>query len=130
MNGSILKFRELQYLEDCLGHHNDFTLKPTAKVVWIGGTPIASTFTKSKKGTSWEMMQLTFHEKTQTFDISLEKEVGEWLLKTLNLIAVSNDKLLTIAQLKESFEVEFDDFELFWFSKPVDKLKQFGLLVL
>ncbi len=76
------------------------------------------------------MMQLTFHEKTQTFDISLEKEVGEWLLKTLNLIAVSNDKLLTIAQLKESFEVEFDDFELFWFSKPVDKLKQFGLLVL
>lgn len=118
------------YIEDCLVHHNDFALKPTAKVVWIGGNPIPSTFTKSKKGTSREMMQLTFHEKTQTFDISLEKEVGEWLLKALDLITVSNDKLLTIAQLKENFETELDDFELFWYSKSIDKLRQYGLLIL
>ncbi len=118
------------YIVSCLEKENDFSLKPTAKVVWIGGNPIASTFTKSKKGKSREMMQFTFHEKTQSFDITLEKEVGEWLLKTLELISVSNDKLLTIAQLKENFETSFDDFELFWFSKPIDKLRQFGLLVL
>lgn len=118
------------YIVSCLEKENDFSLKPTAKVVWIGGNPIASTFTKSKKGNSREMMQFTFHEKTQSFEITLEKQVGEWLLKTLELISVSKDKLLTIAQLKENFETSFDDFELFWFSKPIDKLRQFGLLVL
>lgn len=118
------------YIEDCFVPRNDFSLKPTAKVVWIGGKPIVSAFTKSKKGNTWEMMQLTFHEKTQSFDITLEKDKGEWLLKSLELISVSNDKLLTINQLKESFEAIFEDFELFWFSKPIDKLRQFGLLVL
>lgn len=118
------------YIVSCLEKATDFSLKPSAKVVWIGGKPIESIFTKSKKGTTWEMMQLTFHEKTQSFDITLEKDKGEWLLKSLELISVSNDKLLTISQLKESFESEWDDFELFWFSKPMDKLRQFGLLVL
>ncbi|HLP63972.1 B12-binding domain-containing radical SAM protein [Flavobacterium sp.] len=118
------------YIISCLEKATDFSLKPSAKVVWIGGKPIESIFTKSKKGTTWEMMQLTFHEKTQSFDITLEKDKGEWLLKSLELISVSNDKLLTIAQLKESFETEWDDFELFWFSKSIDKLRQFGLLVL
>ncbi|MBN8641355.1 MAG: radical SAM protein [Flavobacteriales bacterium] len=118
------------YIDDCFVTHNDFSLKSTAKVVWIGGKPIESIFSKSKKGTTWEMMQLTFHEKTQSIDITLEKDKGEWLIKSLELISVSNDKLLTIAQLKESFETEWDDFELFWFSKPIDKLRQFGLVVL
>ncbi|MBL7886155.1 MAG: radical SAM protein [Flavobacterium sp.] len=118
------------YIVSCLEKENDFILKSSAKVVWIGGKPLTSTFTKSKKSNSWEMMQLIFHEKTQSFDIIFEKDKGEWLMKTLNLIAVSNDKLLTIVQLKEDFEIYFDDFELFWFSKPIDKLRQFGLLVL
>jgi radical SAM superfamily enzyme YgiQ (UPF0313 family) len=118
------------YIVSCLEKENDFALKPTAKVVWIGGKPISSTFIKSKKGSTFEVMQLTFHEKTQSFDISLEKDKGEWLLNALELISFSNDKLLTIAQLKENFETSFDDFELFWFSKPIDKLRQFGLLVL
>ena len=118
------------YIVSCLEKENDFSLKPSAKVVWIGGKPLTTTFTKSKKSNSWEMMQLSFHEKTQSFDITLEKDKGEWLLNALELISISNDKLLTIAQLKENFETTFDDFELFWFSKPIDKLRQFGLLVL
>lgn len=118
------------YIVSCLEKENDFSIKSSAKVVWIGGKPMTSTFTKSKKSNSWEMMQFTFHEKTQSFDMTLEKEVGEWLLKTLDLISVSNDKLLTLGQLKENFEASFDNFELFWFSKPIDKLRQFGLLVL
>ena len=101
-----------------------------AKIVWIGGKPIAENFTKSKKGNSWEMTKLTFHDKTETFEISLENNIAQWLITTLESIAVYNQKMTTFAQLKSDFETKFEDFELFWYSKSINKLKQIGLLVL
>ncbi len=107
-----------------------FNTKPSAKIVWLGGTPIAESFTKSKKGNSWEMMTLTFHDKTKTFEISLEKDKAEWLILILELASVYNAKIHTFGQLKDSFETNFNDFELFWYSKPIATLRQFGLLVI
>jgi len=75
-------------------------------------------------------MQLLFHDKKESLEISLEKEKGEWLLKILDLVTVQNEKTITFAQLKTDFEMQFDDFELFWFSKSMMTLRTFGLLVL
>ena len=108
----------------------NFSTKPNAKIVWIGGKPQTEIFTKSKKGNSWEMMKLTFHNKTQTFDISVNAEEGKWLVDTLEKISVYTDSKLTFAQLKSDFEKEFNDFELFWFSKPIQVLRNTSLLVL
>ncbi len=118
------------YIITCLEKEVAFSTKPSAKVVWIGGTPITETFVKSKKGNSWEMMQLTFHDKRETVSVSMEKDKAVWFLKVLEMISVSEEKLHTFSQLKADFEKRFDDFELFWFSKPVQNLSGFGLLVL
>lgn len=117
------------YIVSCLEKENSFNIKPTAKIIWIGGKPLKETFTKSKKGNSWEMMQLTFHDKRETIAISLEKEKAEWFIKTLELVDVSNEKALTFAQLKTDFENQFEDFEIFWYSKSIKTLQQFGLLI-
>lgn len=113
------------------------TLKPSTKIVWLGNTPVVEVFTKSKKGNSWEMMRLLFQDKKETIEINVEKEKGEWLLKTLNAIRIQNNKTTfaiekhpTFALLKADFETQFPDFELFWFSKPIKSLKDFGLLFL
>ena len=105
----------------------DFTLKPTSKIIWIGTTPVVDYFTKSKKGTSWEMAKLTFHFKTNMIDISLEKDQANWLLKTIK--SVSHQPLL-LKDIKLDFESQFEDFELFWFSKPITLLRNSGLLVI
>ena len=76
------------------------------------------------------MMKLTFHNKTQSYDISVNAEEGKWLVDTLEKISVYTDNKLTFAQLKSDFEKELDDFELFWFSKQIITLRQFGLLAL
>lgn len=114
----------------CLESTDYFTTKSSAKVIWIGGKPITEIYTKSKKGNSWKMMKLTFHDKRNTFEISLEKDKADWLIKTLELLNVSNEKTATFAQLKSSFENHFDDFELFWHSKPINTLRGFDLLVI
>ena len=76
------------------------------------------------------MIKLTFHNKRQTFDISLEKEKALWLVEFLEKATVQNDRKLTFSQMKESFEQQFEDFELFWYSKPMMTLRQFGLVTL
>ena len=118
------------FIYNCLEKEQNFTTKPNAKIVWIGGTPQTEIFTKSKKGNSWEMMKLTFHNKTQSYDISLNAEEGKWLVKTLEEISVLTNNKTTFSQLKSDFEKQFDDFELFWFSKPVQVLRNTSLLVL
>jgi hypothetical protein len=118
------------YIISCLETEKKFNLKPTAKIIWIGGKPITEAFTKSKKGNSWEMMKLTFHDKRESFDISLDKEKAEWLIKTLELVSISNEKALNFSQLKTDFESHFEDFELFWYSKPINTLTDFGLLII
>jgi hypothetical protein len=118
------------FINNCLEKLQNFTTKPNAKIVWLGGKPQTEIFTKSKKGASWEMIKLTFHNKTQTFDISVNADEGKWLVKTLEKISVYSENKMTFSQLKADFENHFEDFELFWFSKPIQALKNSGLIAL
>ncbi|HJY13239.1 MAG TPA: hypothetical protein VJ304_10660, partial [Flavobacterium sp.] len=84
----------------------------------------------SKKGNSWEMMSFTFHDKKQSFNLQTNKNEGEWLVEILSKISISNAKNYTFQEIKTDFETQLEDFELFWYSKPVNTLREFGLLVL
>jgi hypothetical protein len=118
------------FIFNALEEANDFNTKPNAKVVWLGGKPSVEHFTKSKKGQTWEMLTLTFHDKKETFTIQTNKNEGEWLVEILKKITVSNSKNYTFQEVKTDFETQFEDFELFWYSKPINTLREFGLLVL
>jgi hypothetical protein len=118
------------FIFDALQEDDDFSIKPTAKIVWLGGKPFVEHFTKSKKGNSWEMMMLTFHDKKESFSIQTNKKEGEWLVEMLQKISVSNAKIYNYQEVKADFESYLEDFELFWYSKPIKTLREFGLLVL
>ena len=118
------------FIFNALEEVTDFNTKPNAKVVWLGGKPFVEYFTKSKKGNTWEMLTLTFHDKKESFSIQTNKAEGEWLIAILEKIAVSNTKIYTFQEVKADFELNLDDFELFWYSKPVKTLTEFGLLIL
>jgi hypothetical protein len=118
------------FIASCLETDDSFNIKPTAKVIWIGGKPFTETFSKSKKGNSWEMMSLTFHDKKESFTIQTNKAEGEWLVATLEKTNVYNPKSYSFQDLKIDFETHLENFELFWYSKPVNTLREFGLLVL
>ena len=109
---------------------DDFNIKPTAKIVWLGGKPSIEYFTKSKKGNAWEMATLTFHDKKQSFAIQANKPQADWLVSILEKIAAFQPKLYTFQDVKRDFELDKEDFELFWHSKPINILREHGLLVL
>ncbi|MEC4049445.1 B12-binding domain-containing radical SAM protein [Flavobacterium sp. SUN046] len=118
------------YLYNCLLKETDFTIKSSAKILWLGGMPLTTVISKTKKGMTWENLQLLFHDKREEHSITLELEKGLWLVETLKQISISNDKLKTFVELKADFETQLEDFELFWYSKPMLTLREKGLLVL
>ncbi len=119
------------YIENCLYNDKEFRIKSSAKVVWIGGKPVSKTIYKTKKGVKFEDIILTFYDKTETIRIITEKEKAEWLVKILDAISIKeNNPIQTLAQIKTHYETHFEDFELFWYSKPINTLREFGLLVL
>ena len=118
------------FIFDALQEEGEFNSKPNAKIVWLGGKPAVDYFTKTKKGNSWEMLTLTFHDKKESFSIQTNKLEGKWLIEMLQKISVSNSRIYTFQEVKSDFESQLEDFELFWYSKPMKTLREFGLLVL
>lgn len=119
------------YILNCLQSENTFNTKPNAKIFWIGNSPSSESYTKSKKGNSWNMLKITIHSIENETEFVFEEEKGKWLFALLQKISIQNEpKENSFSSIKSDFEKEFDDFELFWFSKPVMKLKDFGLLTL
>ena len=117
------------FISNALEDEEDFNIKPTAKIIWLGGKPLTEHFTKTKKGNTWDMITLTFHDKKESFTIQTNKNEGEWLKDILVKISVSNMKSYSFKEIKTDFETHFEDFELFWYSKPVNTLRDFGLLI-
>jgi hypothetical protein len=118
------------FIEDCLASEEILTTKSSAKIVWLGSEPLVSYTSKSKRGNTLELINFVFHSNLDVLEISLEKAKGEWLLNMLDKLSVQQNSSLTFLQLKEDFELKFEDFELFWYSKPLKKLRNFGLLTL
>ncbi len=105
--------------------------KPTTKVIYLGRSPIVEHFTKSKKGSSWEMTNLTFIDKKGKHTIGIDRGQADWLVETLNAVSIANKKVLTLQDLMESYHAAgLQHFELFWDNKPVSTLYKAGLLQL
>ncbi|RZJ72102.1 MAG: radical SAM protein [Flavobacterium sp.] len=125
------------YIISVLEEEDSLSVKPTAKVVWTGGKPAVNNFTKSKKGRSFEMAAMVFHDKKESFTIQTSQGQAQWLEVVLNKVSIDYENLpgekpvSTFQQVKESYEnAGLEDFELFWFSRPVNTLRDFGLLLL
>lgn len=117
------------YIHDCLLDDGQFNLKLNSKVIFLTKNVIAENRIKNKKKYSGAYTLLTFHLKTNIVKVELEEDKAKWLMEILDENAIQNQKKPTIQQLKNQFEENFEDFELFWFSKPMQQLRENGVIL-
>lgn len=117
------------YIHDSLLEEEDFKFKGNSKVVFLTKNVIAENRVKNKKKYSGTYTLLTFHLKTNIIKVELEQDKAEWLMDILKEHSIDNQKKPTVQQLKNQFEENFEDFELFWFSKPMQQLKENGVIL-
>ncbi len=119
------------FIEHVLISEEGEVFKPTSKIIFIGNMPSVTYFTQSKKGYSREMATLVFETKKATHEIQLLKANADWLLNKLPSLNIVNEKQTTLQQLKDDYEAQgLEDFELFWFNKPMHGIFKVGLLSL
>jgi hypothetical protein len=119
-----------KFILNILENVSDAEVKEQRKIIWTGKQPMQEQYTKSKRGTAWEMLGLNFEDKNLSFEINLNLSEGKWLVEVLENLSVKQSKIWTLFELKKDFEKQFEDFELFWQSKPITTLRKHGLLVL
>lgn len=117
------------HIHDCLLEDNDFKFKGNSKITFLTKNVIAENRVKTKKKYTYPYTQLTFHLKTNIVAVDLDQEQAEWLVKILEENFIGNSKVITLQQLKTNFEENLEDFELFWFSKPIQQLKENGVIL-
>ena len=119
------------YIENALADDLNLFIKPTAKIVWLGGQPSVQYFTKTKKGKQTDMATLTFYDKKETFTLKISKVHSDWVLDILPKISATNGAMLTFQDVKNDYEGHtLEDFDLFWYNKPFNAIGEWGLLVL
>ena len=120
------------YIEMAVSEEEEFTTRPSSKVVWLGKKPVV-VYSSSKKGESDRrtVATLNFHDKKESFSIKANKNQGDWLAEILGLISPKNKKIYTFQEIQNHYEnAGLKDFELFWYNKPVNTLGEYGLLIL
>jgi hypothetical protein len=117
------------YIHDCLLEEEDFKFKGNSKVIFLTKNVIAENRIKTKKKHNYPYTKITIHLKTNVISIDLEQEQAEWLMKMFEENSTDQSKKVTLQQLKTNFEENFEDFELFWFSKSMQQLKENGVIL-
>ncbi|QOW09475.1 radical SAM protein [Kaistella flava (ex Peng et al. 2021)] len=117
------------YIHDCLLEEENFIFKGNSKLVFLDKNANVENFVKKTRAGAFEYTRLTFHLKTNIVKIELERDQAAWLMKIFAENSTDNPKKITLQQLKTNFEETFEDFELFWFSKPIQQLKENGVIL-
>ncbi|MCX8532363.1 B12-binding domain-containing radical SAM protein [Chryseobacterium luquanense] len=117
------------YIHDSLLDEDQFSFKGNSKIIFLAKNVIAENYIKTKKQNSWAYTRITFHLRTNIVKVELEHEKAGWLIKIISENTFDNPKRITLQKLKLNFEEKFDDFELFWFSKPIQQLKENGIIL-
>jgi hypothetical protein len=116
------------YIENSLIKPISFKLNPSQRVVWLGGFPTVKRLTKKKKNFQYEVINLKIHTKLEVLDMTLDAPAGDWLLTKIEALSDLNQKIL-LGHLKNDYETSFENFELFWFSKELLKLREVMVVV-
>jgi hypothetical protein len=109
----------------------EYVVASSNKVIWLGVMPKYSMVQKSKKGSKWEEMTLSFENNKSTLHISLDPAKGAWLQSLLAQLSIENagSNGMTLSAIKEHYAAAgLDGFELFWDNKPITSLYRAGLL--
>jgi len=117
------------YIHDCLLEEENFVFKGNSKLIFLDKNANVENFVKKTRAGAFEYTRLTFHLKTNIVKIELETDQAAWLMKIFAENSTENPKKITLQQLKTQFEETFEDFEIFWFSKPIQQLKENGVIL-
>jgi len=102
-----------------------------SRVLWIESQPRSLQYDPAKKGDQERKGNLVFDARTESFTLSVDREIGEWLNNNFPRFSAQNSALLSLEELKRDYEKRFDaTFHSFLRSREWKTLREKGLLLI
>jgi radical SAM superfamily enzyme YgiQ (UPF0313 family) len=106
-------------------------IKPSSKIIWTANIPTLHSYSKVKKGKAIEMFELIFVTKKEDFKISVQENMGKWIVSILPNIAIIKKKTTTFEEFRQDFEQhQLGNFNQFWEGYTIAQLRDIGLVVI
>jgi len=119
------------YIENVLDTPEEFNMRPSSKILFLGNLPTVSNYKKVKKGKEISMIRWRFTNRQTDEILELQEKVGEWLNNYFPKFMIGSNPVITFKEFQEYFEKDFPgEFEKFWRSEIASKLRLEGLTVL
>jgi hypothetical protein len=122
---------EPTYIQQCINDNQLKSIQASAKVIFNGILPELTIVNQRKKGRERELAVLTFQTLKKPISLQVTKEQGEWLLEILKIVSIETKTLTTFGELTANYEkAGLEDFDLFWYNKPMNTIQEVGLWIL
>lgn len=114
------------FIQQAISKNTIHEPSPTAKVIWLGAKPEFIQLEHSKP----PITKVIVRDGNKSTTLELGKKQAEWLSSLLEMVSSKNDKLLTLAQVKETF-IDFGllDFDGFWNGKMMAVIRKSALVM-
>ena len=121
---------EPNYIQTILNQQELKTPKPNTKVIYLGEMPEIEFSIQSKKGRQRELATLRFQTPRKLISIQVSKQQGEFLVTILRKAQIQSKQPFLFSELTQMYEeIGLEDFDLFWFNKPMNMIHECGLLL-
>ncbi len=118
-------------IERILTNEQGTVLAEKNKWIWLGNTPRARFYSKSKKGKTTRMAELTISNKKSELVLKVKEELGLWLCQLLPQLMVIAKEQQTLQQVRASFDThKLGDFDVFINGYTFSQLREGGLVIL
>jgi hypothetical protein len=115
------------FIADVLNEESLTQYPANAHVMFCGTIPSLTIEVQSKKGRQRELAILQFETAQGSKRISLPEPQGRWLFEQL---PAWQEQPILFATLQAAYEAQgWDDFDLFWYNKPMATIHEVGLWV-
>lgn len=118
------------YIINCIESEPYPQVKPSSKIIWLGNMPTVAMYERTVKGKRIEYLQMIFHDKRSSNEVSIPADQAQWLIDNLANLKIGEGNVITYGQLRSSYEESLNDFTLFWYGDAMTALRNIGLLVL
>lgn len=103
----------------------------SSRVLWIGNQPRFLPYDQAKTRAAGRKDALVFDTKTESFTLTVNSEILEWLSNIFLRCSAQNMALLSLDELKRDYEKRFSaPFQSFLRSKEWKTLRERGLLLI
>ncbi|MBU3917502.1 radical SAM protein [bacterium] len=94
----------VDYIKSSVKNESGHSNSGMKRVIWIGNPPVFQILQSNKKGNQVKRAKLIFNNRIESFKITIDLKLGEWLFSTLSDVSIQKNAHI----IEQDLEIDFN----------------------